>query len=164
MMVVAVAATAVIVPATPASAQGLFDFLFGSPRRAGPLPSARSYADPSQGFSGDGERRSAPSGMAGTFCVRLCDGRYFPIQRFLHQLRTQTHVLGDNVKSSGRLFGVDTVNLGAGEDGLPQLAATIHLNVFTYSGSAAAATSAATALTAPDSSTPTSAVAAGGTP
>ena len=91
-------------------------------------------------------------------------GRYFPIRRFLHRLRTQTRVPGDNVKSSGRLFSVDTVNLGAGEDGLPQLAATIHLNAFTYSGSAAAATSAATPLTAPDFSTSTSAVAAGGTP
>ena len=81
MMVAAVAATAVIVPAAPASAQGLFDFLFGSPRRPGPPPNARSYADPYPGFSGDGERRPAPAGTAGTFCVRLCDGRYFPIQR-----------------------------------------------------------------------------------
>jgi len=82
MLVAAVAATAVIVPAAPASAQGLFDFLFGSPRRPGPPPNARSYADPYPGFSGDGERRRpAPSGTAGTFCVRLCDGRYFPIQR-----------------------------------------------------------------------------------
>ena len=91
-------------------------------------------------------------------------GRYFPITGFLHRLRTQTRVLGDNVKSSGRLFSIDTVNLGAGEDGLPQLTATIHLNAFTYSGSAAAATSAATSTTTPDSSTSTSAVAAGGTP
>ena len=81
MMVAAVAATAVIVPAAPASAQGLFDFLFGSPRRPGPPPNARSYADPYPGFSGDGERRPAPAGTAGTFCVRLCDGRYFPLQR-----------------------------------------------------------------------------------
>jgi len=90
-------------------------------------------------------------------------GRYFPIAGFLHRLRTQTRVVGDNVKSSGRLFSVDTVNLGAAEDGLPQLTATIHLNAFTYSGSAAA-TLAATPATAPDSSTSTSAVAAGGTP
>ena len=91
-------------------------------------------------------------------------GRYFPIRRFLHRLRTQTLVRGDHVKSSGRLFSVDTVNLGAGEDGLPLLAATIHLNAFTYSGSAAAATSAATSLSTPDLSTSTSAEAAGGTP
>ena len=107
---------------------------------------------------------TAGAGFATVPMDVIVTGRYFSIQRFLHQLQTQTRVLGDNVKSSGRLFSVDTVNLGAGEDGLPQLAATIHLNVFTYSGSAAAATSADTALTAPDSSTSTSAVAAGGTP
>jgi hypothetical protein len=91
-------------------------------------------------------------------------GRYFPIQRFLHRLRTQTRVAGDRVHASGRLFRVDTVSLAAGDDQLPQLAATIHLNVFTYSGSAAAATPATTPEAAPDSSTSSSAVAAGGTP
>jgi hypothetical protein len=90
----------------------------------------------------------------------IVTGRYFPIQRFLHHLRTQTRVVGDRVRASGRLFSVDSVSLAAGEDQLPQLAATIHLNVFTYTGSAAAATPQA----APDSSTSSSAVAAGGTP
>jgi hypothetical protein len=91
-------------------------------------------------------------------------GRYFPIQRFLHRLRTQTRVAGDRVHASGRLFRVDTVSLAAGEDQLPQLAATIHLNVFTYSGSAVAATPATTPGAVADSSTSSSAVAAGGTP
>lgn len=78
LLIAAVAATAVIVPAVPASAQGLFDFLFGQ-RRPGPPPSANSYADPYPNV--DGERRAAPSGASAAFCVRLCDGRYFPIQR-----------------------------------------------------------------------------------
>lgn len=77
----AVTASAVVIPTAPASAQGLFDFLFGSPRRQGPPPSARSYADPSSGYERDGDGRSAGSGVSGVFCVRLCDGRYFPIQR-----------------------------------------------------------------------------------
>lgn len=71
-------ATAVTVPSPPASAQGLFDFLFRG-RRPGPPPNASSYADPYPGHAG--ERRAGPSGIAGTFCVRLCDGRYFPVQR-----------------------------------------------------------------------------------
>jgi hypothetical protein len=91
-------------------------------------------------------------------------GRYFPIQRFLHRLRTQTRVAGDRVHASGRLFSVDGVSLAAGENQLPQLAATIHLKVFTYSGSAAAAVPATTPAATPDSSTSSSAVAAGGTP
>ena len=78
ILIAAVAVSAMVVPAAPASAQGLFDFLFGN-RRPGPPPSASSYADPFPGHEGD--RRAGPSGIAGTFCVRLCDGRYFPIQR-----------------------------------------------------------------------------------
>jgi hypothetical protein len=79
-LLLAALTAAVIVPPTPASAQGgLFDFLFRGQRRPGPPPNANAYADPYPGF--EGERRSAPSGGYGNFCVRLCDGRYFPIQR-----------------------------------------------------------------------------------
>ena len=71
-----VTAFAVASPPAPASAQGLFDFFFGSARR-GPPPSA--YADPS-GRQGYPEHRSA-SGGSGTYCVRMCDGRYFALPR-----------------------------------------------------------------------------------
>ena len=71
-------------------------------------------------------------------------GRYFGVQRFLKHLRTQAGVSGSRAHASGRLFSVDSVSLAAGEDQLPQLAATIHLNVFTYSGSAGAAAPTAT--------------------
>ncbi len=82
LAIAALAASAIILPAPTASAQGLFDFFFNGPRRHGPPPSANSYADPSYpGYSGERERVAAPSGIGGTFCVRLCDGRYFPIQR-----------------------------------------------------------------------------------
>ena len=64
-------------------------------------------------------------------------GRYFGVQRFLRHLRTQAGVAGPHVHAAGRLFSVDSVSLAAGDKKLPQLAATIHLNVFTYSGSAA---------------------------
>jgi Protein of unknown function (DUF2865) len=81
LLIAAMTVTAVIVPSPPAEAQGLFDFLFRGHRRPGLPSNATPYADPSYpGF--DRERGSgAPSGIAGTFCVRLCDGRYFPIQR-----------------------------------------------------------------------------------
>jgi hypothetical protein len=81
LLITAATATAVIVPTAPASAQGLFDFFFGGPRRQGPPRSASSYADPNSERIGEGERHSAGSGLSGVFCVRLCDGRYFPIQR-----------------------------------------------------------------------------------
>ena len=81
-------------------------------------------------------------------------GRYFGVQRFLRHLRTQARVSGPHVHAAGRLFSVDSVNL-AGKK-LPQLAATIHLNVFTYNGSSA------TPNTAPGSTTSSSATPAEG--
>jgi hypothetical protein len=94
-------------------------------------------------------------------------GGYFGIKGFLRDLRTQAGVDGSRVHASGRLFSVDSVNLAAGEDQLPQLAATIHLNVFTYNGPDAAAApgadSVSTTTPAPDSSTSSTRLAAGGT-
>jgi hypothetical protein len=74
--------------AAPASAQGLFDFLFRPhhQQRRQPPPSANAYADPFPNYSpgprlNDRERHAAPSGPSVVYCVRMCDGRYFPIQR-----------------------------------------------------------------------------------
>jgi hypothetical protein len=67
----------------PAAAQGLFDALFGGFQRRAPMPpQTTSYADPLGVFGGE-PRRSAESGFGhGTvYCVRTCDGRYFPLQR-----------------------------------------------------------------------------------
>ena len=66
----------------PAAAEGLFDFLFGGARRPAPPPSANSYSDP---YGGQASQRPAEpaleAGPSVAYCVRLCDGRYFPIQR-----------------------------------------------------------------------------------
>jgi hypothetical protein len=67
----------------PASAQGLFQALFGNAfhRRAPePLPpQATSYADP----FGESRRPGSESGYGPgiVYCVRACDGRYFPLPR-----------------------------------------------------------------------------------
>ena len=71
------------VPA-PAAAQNLFDFFFNSARRPAPPPSVSAYADPQPGFFGARPSDSEPrveTGPAVAYCVRLCDGRFFPIQR-----------------------------------------------------------------------------------
>jgi hypothetical protein len=67
---------------SPASA-GFFDRLFGGLRHAFEAshpPSAQSYADPAT----DGRMASGPSesgsGPASGYCVRSCDGRYFPVR------------------------------------------------------------------------------------
>lgn len=66
----------------PASAQSLFDFFFGGGMRRAVAPSS-SYADPHQDMRGDGRGRygGSPyvSGGGTAYCVRLCDGRHFPI-------------------------------------------------------------------------------------
>jgi hypothetical protein len=65
--------------AQPAAAEGLFEALFGSFRRHIPPPS-NSYADPHSPFGGE-YRRESNFGHGTVFCVRTCDGRYFPLQR-----------------------------------------------------------------------------------
>jgi hypothetical protein len=72
---------AVALPATLASAQGqrgLFDFLFGGFRNPS---SASSYADPNAPTSQPDSGPRFEAGAAVVYCVRTCDGRYFPIQR-----------------------------------------------------------------------------------
>jgi len=83
--ILATLAAAFVLPAGSASAQnGIFDSLFG--RRPG--PSANAYADPSPSFnpfnlfgSRAPEARPAEVGGGVAFCVRTCDGRFFPIQQ-----------------------------------------------------------------------------------
>jgi len=86
-----VAMTLLLVLGTaPASAQGLFDFLFGGGRRQQPaapsLPPPPSntyqrgdYGDSSYGPSSS--RFDTGTGHATMFCVRMCDGRYYPVQQ-----------------------------------------------------------------------------------
>jgi hypothetical protein len=98
IITVSAVAAALLVAATPASAQGLFDVLFGraAPRQA---PQALSYAPPAQepGQAAPREREgreggsvNVGSGRATAFCVRTCDGRHFPIQR--HRNATQAQL------------------------------------------------------------------------
>ena len=65
-----------------AEAGGLFDALFGGLSASRPV--ARAYADPSADMRSERTERSeapATNSSSGrrTFCVRLCDGRFFPL-------------------------------------------------------------------------------------
>jgi hypothetical protein len=80
---VVIAAPVGLVP-YPVSAEGLFDFFFGGAQKQRPASSQASFfADP----FGNNQQQSAPvprgavasSGPA--FCVRGCDGKYFPLMR-----------------------------------------------------------------------------------
>ena len=68
--------------ATPASAQGLFEMLFGGFHRQAPPPEAQAYAEPFHDFfrAPDRSRERADNGPASAYCVRTSDGFYFPVQ------------------------------------------------------------------------------------
>lgn len=77
------AALVLALSGAPASAQqGIFDFLFGGFKRQS-APAQSSYADPNQAPGSAASHDGAPSrdyaGGGPYFCVRMCDGRYFPI-------------------------------------------------------------------------------------
>lgn len=88
MRAVCIAVAAVVCFPAPGSAQGLFDFFFGAfqrPQREVPAQ-ANSYADPGSGwqpYGGNQQPASRPvvAGSGPAFCVRTCDGKYFPLMR-----------------------------------------------------------------------------------
>jgi hypothetical protein len=76
----AVLASAVGLVPYAASAEGLFDMFFGGLQKQRQAPQANFFADPSQ--QGQTSARVASSGGGGpAFCVRSCDGKYFPLTR-----------------------------------------------------------------------------------
>jgi hypothetical protein len=77
------AATLVVAMPAPASAQGFFEQLFGRPQRSYETQFGNAYVDPN-GPSGEPQQRPsepANTGRVVSYCVRTCDGRYFPMQR-----------------------------------------------------------------------------------
>lgn len=87
-MLLAIASIGALAPGA-ASAEGLFDFLFGGfarqQQRPAPPPATNPFADPF-----DTNAQAAPQAQRPTvassgpaFCVRTCDGRYFPLMRGL---------------------------------------------------------------------------------
>jgi Tfp pilus assembly protein PilO len=74
------------------------------------------------------------SGYDSSQITLTVNGRYPAIQRFVHALRVQAGSSGGKVHATGRLFAVQSVNITAANGGLPDLAATIELNTFVYTG------------------------------
>nr|WP_249142222.1 DUF2865 domain-containing protein [Bradyrhizobium diazoefficiens] len=89
VLAAAIFASPLLAAPSPVSAEGLFDFFFGGlQQRQREVPQANSYADP---FTGQQNPTASqyvpPTRMAGgsgpAFCVRSCDGKYFPLMRGL---------------------------------------------------------------------------------
>ncbi|MGC2775596.1 MAG: DUF2865 domain-containing protein [Bradyrhizobium sp.] len=70
-----------------AAAQGLFDFLFGGfnkPASQRQAPQGNFFSDPfGTNPQAAPQPRAVSSGSGAAFCVRSCDGRYFPLTRGL---------------------------------------------------------------------------------
>jgi hypothetical protein len=85
MMLVAAIAVAVPLAVTPlpASAEGLFDFFFGGlkQQRQDAPPQANAFADPTNGPQTPVPPHPVAGGSGPAFCVRSCDGKYFPLMR-----------------------------------------------------------------------------------
>src|SRR5882757_3516333 len=80
-----------MIASAPASAQGLFERIFGGLRHAISAPARQpsninSFADPFSSLAralnpqAQQQERSAEFGPSKGFCVRTCDGRFFPVQ------------------------------------------------------------------------------------
>jgi hypothetical protein len=69
--------TSLAVPCADAQAASLFEFLFG-PRQPAPPQQANAFSNPHENFGPGPEAQPTMQRMSG-YCVRLCDGRYFPV-------------------------------------------------------------------------------------
>lgn len=67
--------------APAASAQGLFEALFGALHRARIPPNINAMADPYESMRGQRNRTRDYAGGGPAHCVRTCDGMHFPLQR-----------------------------------------------------------------------------------
>jgi hypothetical protein len=91
MLVAAILAAPLLGAPAPVSAEGLFDFLFGGAQQQRPqreVPQTSSYTDPFTGQQNAATpqyvpptRAAAAGGSGPAFCVRSCDGKYFPLMR-----------------------------------------------------------------------------------
>jgi hypothetical protein len=83
MATLALAAGLALSP-VPASAQNFFDLLFGGFRRpAPPPPPPPGYADPGRSYPDYPDGPDAypyEGGPVSAYCVRICDGRFFPVR------------------------------------------------------------------------------------
>jgi hypothetical protein len=88
ILLAAIAVAPLLLAPAPVSAEGLFDFFFGGAQRQQQRqPSqASSYADPFTGQQDAPAQQYVPptrtaGGSGPAFCVRSCDGKYFPLMR-----------------------------------------------------------------------------------
>jgi hypothetical protein len=112
----ALAVALTLAAATPSSA-GFFDFLFGRsrPTAPAPAPQAPPSASDNQQDYGRSPRISGGLGSPASYCVRLCDGRYFPIQRTTSAPASQVCSTLCPAATTKVFFGSDVARATAGD-------------------------------------------------
>jgi Pilus assembly protein, PilO len=66
-------------------------------------------------------------------------GNYYSLTDFLFRLRKLVSVHRGTLDAKGRLFSVDRLDFEPGDDGFPQIAATVRVNAFVYNPASFAA-------------------------
>ena len=85
----------------------------------------------------------------------IVQGRFFDVREFIARVRNRAGVRDGRIDArGGRLFAIETVDLAEGEDGFPQVRATLRINAFTFAGGAPAGAGAATGATTTTGGTP----------
>ena len=108
ILVTGITVTTLLTFVTTASAQNIFEALFG---RLWNSP-VSTYADPKP--SGSPEATRSEGGLA--YCVRLCDGRYFPIQR--HSGTTPAQTCSSSCPASAtRIYNGNGIDHAVAPDG-----------------------------------------------
>ena len=103
------AAALVAVLGVEARAQNLFDFLFGGFQRQAPQ-------QPQQGPAPGGTVPEPGYGGGQAFCVRLCDGRYFPLQP--HPTASPSQLCSAFCPATQtRIFRGNEIQTAVGQDG-----------------------------------------------
>jgi hypothetical protein len=109
IVVIGITVTTLVTSIAAASAQNIFEALFG---RLWNSP-INSYADPNPPLRSTEATRSE-GGVA--YCVRLCDGRYFPIQRHSGLSLAQT-CSSFCPASASKIYNGNSINHAVGPDG-----------------------------------------------
>lgn len=118
----AAAMFAVTLPATPAAAAGLLDYIFGGFRRPPPPPPAQinSPTDFFHSMFNEPRRtesvRSNSGGGSGGYCVRMCDGRYYPIQSH-HNASTAEQCQSTCPAAETKVFSGGSIDHAVASDG-----------------------------------------------
>jgi uncharacterized protein DUF2865 len=110
---------ALVMSAGSASAQNIFESLFGRFNRAPAAASTTAYADPFSAWNPFGSRPAeTPAAETGgvAYCVRLCDGRFFPIQRQSNQSPAQA-CSSFCPASQTRIYSGSSIDNSVGPDG-----------------------------------------------